>query len=230
MTPPVLIIPHIAKTGGTSVREHAIRHLTMHETFIHLGPWGIKQARRLGLQDWQDRPEQERLKARLVMGHGVTLRGTAQALPNARLSYATCLRDPAARWVSDFNFNKRKTGSLSKTDTFWDFYGRYSNPNFLCTFLWHEFMQQPYAGNQTMLDGVTDLLETFAFVGTTETYESFAQFVCGFLNLPAIEKKYNVSGVDHEKIQMVTRDIEERLRDDCRFDYALYDRFASRLT
>ena len=38
MSDELFVFVHIPKTGGQTLRNHFIKHLTFHDEFIHLGP------------------------------------------------------------------------------------------------------------------------------------------------------------------------------------------------
>lgn len=130
----VLVIPHIPKTGGQTLRSHFHEHLVHDEDFIHAGPWGDNVSSDAGMTPWIDRPGAVVRAPRVVMGHGVTQHSIQTKLIGHEIVYATCLRDPADRWVSGYNF-LRGTGGISEEVSFLQYVKDSKNDDYMINFL-----------------------------------------------------------------------------------------------
>lgn len=225
--PPVVVMPHIPRTGGTSLRLHAKTHLKPDGALVDLSAKTIREEEASGATPWHLRPKQERQNARFIIGHRVFEKDIKSGLAGRQIHYVTCLRDPAARWVSNYNFNIGRGWIESGTD-FFSFYEKNKNRNSLCLFLWNQFYEKPPASNDAMLAFLIEELETFALVGVQEHYDYFARSICEFLGMPPLSKRYSASGDKHPITQMVTDDIRKRVLLDCEADYVLYNHFAQK--
>lgn len=224
---PVYVMSHIPKTGGTSLRRHVEAHLTGTGEFVDMSASNKRREAAEGIAPWHQRSAAECEKARMIIGHRAFRPEIEAALPGRDIRYLTCLRDPAARWVSNYNFNYGR-GHIDQGMDFFAFYERDHNPNIMCQFLWGQFLQRQPTDNATMLACLIEELEQFAFVGILEAYDQFAAFVSDSLGLPPLTKRYTVSGLHHPITQQVTPEIQDRIRDECDTDYTLYNHFAAR--
>jgi hypothetical protein len=77
----IFIFAHIPKTDGQTLRNCFMRHLQLHREFIHLGPYGEKDAAARGLPPFAKRSADERAQARVILGHHVTCE-THRFVPN----------------------------------------------------------------------------------------------------------------------------------------------------
>lgn len=113
----VLVIPHIPKTGGQTLRYHFDEHLQHDSLFIHAGPWGDLQSRNDGKEPWINRTNDFGIVPHVILGHYFEKQKISYKLKGQGLSYATCLRDPADRWESSYNF-QRANGTVSSECSF----------------------------------------------------------------------------------------------------------------
>lgn len=216
-----LIIPHIPKTGGQSLRAHFSQHLTFNETFIHLGPWGNRMCRKQGLTPWADKPPGDRAKARVIIGHDVWLPDIFDLLPAQQCALATILREPAERWLSAYNYLVAQDHFEEET-SFADFW-RGQNHNYQVAFIWNIALKQPLTDPETMLQGCIDVLEKFEIIGTLDGYANFSHRVCDWLGLPPVTRHENRAGIHFPKKQILTQGMRAEIRDLCPYDYRLYE-------
>ena len=158
----------------------------------------------------------------MVFGHQVYRDEIRQLIPDNQLVYAINFREPAERWVSDYNF-KLAIETIPSTTDFWDYFYTYSNQNELTNFVWHQYLQESSLPTDEMLEKVITELSSLDCIGVLERYQNFLDWVSTFLGLPKVEKKYNVSGVSHPKKMDITEEIRIQIKKNCVADYRLYD-------
>lgn len=98
----LFIFLHLQRSGGTTLNGHLYSNLKPEIEFIHLGsPWASKnELKKLGL--FEERPINERNKARVITGHKAYY-GVHKFVPQKSPKYITFLRNPADRLVSFYN-------------------------------------------------------------------------------------------------------------------------------
>jgi len=216
-----LIIPHIPKTGGQSLRAHFDEHLLFNETFIHLGPWGDQMCRKRGLIPWREKSPAERSKARVIIGHDVHQPEIFDLLPPETCAFTTIFRDPAERWLSAYNYLVAQNHFEEET-SFAEFWHS-ENHNYQVAFIWNVVLKQPLTDPETMLKGCIGALGKFEAVGILERYDNFTRWVCERLGLPPLTRHDNRSGIGFPKSATLTDDMRAEIRDTCAFDYRLYE-------
>ena len=216
-----LVIPHIAKTGGQTLRIHLDKQLGHNRGFIHLGPWGINENKKAEAPQWQERSLASRQQATAILGHYVYKDDILRHLPGSKIQFATCFRHPADRWLSEFNY-KHANGYIDKDIKFWDFFYSHSNPNAQLIHMYCHFLQKPKADNNVMLDSVLKELASFSYVATIEKYKLFSSWICGTLAIRDIEERHNVSGKDFKPVRRLTDGEHAKLTELCQPDMILY--------
>lgn len=222
----VLVIPHIPKTGGQTLRHIFNEQLTHNSDFIHLGPWGNKLSTEAGLAPWQQRQADERGKARVIFGHFVRKNEIEALLPNHTLNYATCLRQPADRWISEYNF-KIAAGTIDRDTDFWSFFNAFENPNEQVTFLYHHYLQRPVTNIELMAEIALSELSRFTYVGLLDHYREYMEWICQFLDIAPDPVKKNVTGIDFDCVRTLSREEKQKINERCQYDMLLYDHVAA---
>lgn len=113
----VWIFLHLRKSGGTTLGAHAARHMKFDEDFISLSHWGRTYREEQGRPGLESRSPAERRKIRLIAGHDA-FHGVHNWVPDKDPRYITFTREPAARFVSLYNY-RRSTGRIAENFSSW---------------------------------------------------------------------------------------------------------------
>jgi len=70
-----------------------------------------------------------------------------------------------------------------------------------------------------------EILKGFYLVSVMEYFQDDMDLLMGLMDLPYLDKKENVSGVDHQKIFTLDKYWEDRIRKEHKDDYKLYEHF-----
>jgi hypothetical protein len=228
----IFIFAHIPKTGGQTLRNCFMRHLELHREFIHLGPYGEKDAAAQGLHPFGERPAEERAHARVILGHHVTA-DTHRLVPQKSPRYITFLRDPAALLVSLYNYTRdyrpadRPPVSLEQ----WLTHKRKPRENFMTRFLFENFLQNKPGSklSGSALREINAALERFWFVGLTEYLDRDAPRLLERMNVPNDLQRTNVAGVDYKKSVTLDDSLRTELYERNPLDVELYRYWEARL-
>lgn len=234
---PLHIFVHMPKTGGTTINGHLSLNMDWDEEFIHLGPWGKKYRQREGRSDPFNRSTEDRAAVRVLAGHHVRW-GVEEQFGVARdARYITIFREPAARFVSHYNFvHSHSKFAGQPVPSFWEWYEKKKrNPM-------TKFMKQRLDAKGGGLKRLLRRLDKFWFVGVTEHLNEDLPHLFREIEVPEEWKNLRVAGEserdtvrsmighhpDRRKIvvfQQLTPEISERVaaenpRDMKLFDYA----------
>ncbi len=235
---PLWLFLHLPKTGGTTFKTHLERHLEWDEELIEFSYWGREARRRAGRPEFAERPESERAKARVLVGHRVYWNDHCLA-GDREARYITFLRDPAERCVSLYNF--RRSRNLIRVE-FEEWYETTFLTKDRCSLI--DFFASRLAP-EAFLEG-TDierrlslarwLLSRCWHVGLTERLDESLDLLCKAIGIPADWTRQRVAGSGEalespthpdrgERInRYLTLDdtLRDRIHADCREDLALY--------
>jgi len=103
MKRPTVIFHHLPRTGGTTLTGILLRQFRPGEAYVTSHP---AEGRRTLLERFRGLPEAERLRYRLIYGHGAASLADAVCDP----VLVTMLRDPVGRVVSVYESVRRETG------------------------------------------------------------------------------------------------------------------------
>lgn len=166
------VFVYLPKTGSTPLLSHLAEHLVWNEGIVYLGPWGDRQRNHQWRPDLSVWSPAKRRQIRVITGSHVgtsshELTGAGQGY------YFTVLRDPAERWVAEYNAAQDRGEDLPD---FWDWYGdRRTNQST------RRFRQ--LFGVETA-DEISDRLKSFWFVTTTEHLVDDAPFLLREIGVP----------------------------------------------
>lgn len=232
VTPKVVyLMHHIPRTGGSTIRDHLREHLTLNETFIHLGSYGRKWNARMGTPEFHLRAESDRRRARIVTGHQVT-RETAALLPWARPRFLTWLRDPADRIVSLYNQNLQKFENRGEPHDigFEDWYEGGGKYRTMMASLIGGFLNLPShrLSPRAQFHVADRLLSEFWFVSTTERMDEHLPRLLDHWNVPADFKVVGRSGDKIKRRLSIDDTLRRRIHADFAYDLALYRKWRER--
>ena len=221
----VIVIPHIPKTGGQTLRNHFHRYLLPGE-FIHLGPWGRQMDKTSSQKPWEERPQREQLRARIILGHQVTKEKIEKVFRGYKqIAYITCLREPVERWVSEFNFKKKKDPLIPATlAVFFESFGAIEK-NYQIYWIWRHFLSNGGDPNKLGIRKIYEIvrkeLKKFTLVGCLEEFPSYQRKLCHELEIPECSGWDNRRGVDHPEVDKGTCDLRRRISQETVWDQRL---------
>jgi hypothetical protein len=228
----IFIFAHIPKTGGQTLRNCFMRHLQLHREFIHLGPYGEKDAAARGLPPFAKRSADERAQARVILGHHVTCE-THRFVPNKTPRHITFLRDPADLLVSYYNYVRGYRSSDHPPISFeqWLTNNRKPRENFMTRWLFESFLQNKPAATlrPSALRKINEALERFFFVGLTEHLDRDAPRLLERIGVPVDLQRTNVGGGDYKKVIKLDDSLRIELYERNCLDVELYRHWQSRL-
>jgi len=166
------VFVYLPKTGSSPLLSHLAEHLVWNEGIVYLGPWGDRQRQRQWRPDmsvWT--PAKCRLIRVITGSHIDTSSHEITGADHGH--YFTVLRDPADRWVAEYNAFMDRGDDLPG---FWDWYGaRRVNQT---TRRFRELF-----GVETA-DEISDRLKDFWFVTTTEHLAEDSPYLLREIGVP----------------------------------------------
>jgi hypothetical protein len=229
----VFVFVHLPKTGGHSLREFFRQHPLLDGRFVYLVSQETLDSTRLGMLPsvFQQLPEQERKQVTVLLGHEVT-KDTHRLVPGKVPRHIVFLREPAAALVSHYNYHMEQFRLAGKPPVeFEQWYDKSKRNNIRTRWLLRHFMMQPSSIPMTSrdLEKVQATLGTFWFVGCTEHLDRDASLLFQRMGLAGSLRRFNVSGVHHQKVLTLDNPLRERLRADNPLDVQLYEHWQARL-
>ncbi len=226
MLEPLYVIPHLPKTAGNTLIEHFNNHLQEGGDYFLLGPQSSlgPDTYELSHQRLRAVPQVALGRVRVVFGHYLTKPLVCEVFPDREIRFATFLRDPAERWVSEYNF-KLYMKKIDQDTTLEQYYYSFRDRNYLCHWFSYHFLQNPFADHRETFHSVRRELEGFDLVGTVENFAVDSRALCDLIGLPPIRERHNVAGRDFPRKRRLTAEFRESIRRDCQADYALYGHF-----
>ncbi len=226
---PIYIFVHHSKTGGTSIYRHLKQHLVSEDELVYLGPEGDIERDRLGRPPLDERPERERRRIRVLIGHRIRL-STLDLVPWRQPRLIFFIRDPVDRMISKYNYQMHLRGLEDDPLRFEDWRANLK-PNAWDTAFWlcRRFLEMP-AGEIRDVEKrqqiAGQLLSQFYLVSITERLDRDAALIFKELGLPLDIKRENVGGRDHKSILRKTPGIEETIRREFSSEIRFYERWA----
>jgi len=193
----LILIPHLPKTGGSSLSENFMHQLKHGEDFFHIGPKGRKDK---NLKFQFETISGKKYEKLLLFGHGVG-EGILNYIKYDKVSIYTVFRKPLRRLVSNFNnsySNKPIEGGL-------DFFLSYKlNP--IC--LWYircfpSFIEDPFS---PICIQAMDVIEHFKRIFILEKGKSELDDILKIFNKSFREDlNINIGGKDYFKQNQVEK-------------------------
>jgi Sulfotransferase family len=227
----LFLFVHLPKTGGQSLRHFFMKHLAFHREFIHLGPYGLKDAQDRGLLPYEQRPEAERALARVILGHYVH-KDTHKLVPGRIPRHITFVREPAEMLLSYYNFQMSLERSSNRPAVGFDqWYDSTKRGNLMTRWFYKQFMRERDPGQLTrrILEEVVEALREFWFVGCTEHLDRDAPVLFKRMGIEGSLERANVAGVHFEKLITLDPSLRRRLQQDNPLDVELYEYWKNRL-
>lgn len=182
---PLWIFLHLPKSGGTTFKAHLEKHLSWDEELVEFSFWGRRYRETHGRPEFEERPESERQRARVLAGHHLAW-GVHRLVPGREPRYFTFVRDPAERCVSLYNFRR------SRGKTALDFHDWYAHDYLaehresVVRFYAERLVDSRLAGQpEEHLALAKQLIERCWFVTTTDRLDAGLDYLCDALGLPA---------------------------------------------
>jgi hypothetical protein len=178
---------------------------------------------------WVNKSSDVQKDAKIIFGHFVKQRDMQGVFPEEKLKYVTVLREPARRWVSQYNFELalNKYPNIKKM-SFWEYFNKKNNANYMINFLCSQFFEIKFSSDEEKLNFVIDELKSFEYVACLENFPPFLDWLTNELNIPKLKKSYNVSkSREVDNFEPTNEDLN-KLRELCQLDYQLYNYFLTR--
>jgi hypothetical protein len=196
----ILVIPHIPKTGGQSLRNHFWKSMTKEE-FIYLGSSNSSQIRSESLSVLGSDVQKYSSAARVCLGHAVEKKHIEKAFFKKTIFYATCLRDPVERWISEFNFKIHR--NTTNENNILEYFNNFSSiqKNYQVYWMWRHFLSNnedpENLGIKKIFSLVLSELKNFFLVGYLKNFADYQGKICQLLNIPNCSNRDNQKGIDY---------------------------------
>ena len=208
------VFVHLSKTGGTTLYKHLRRYLSSEKELVYLGPEGDLERKRLGRPPLEDRPEKDRKRVRVLIGHKVTIR-TLDLVPWREPRLIFFIRHPVRRMISKYNYQMYLAGKQDYPVPF-DQWRAELKPNAWDTAFWlcRRFLELPpkeireVSARQEI---ARQLLHQFYYVSTTERLDKDAAPLLSEMGIPTEMRRENVGGRDHRVILKATPEIDSTI-------------------
>ena len=179
------IFYHIPKTGGQTITNSFADKFIFHEELIHLGVFGINDAKKKGLLSWDMRSQTDRDLAKFVFGHYVNINTQNLFKVDEKAKHMIVFREPARHIVSLYNFIFRNDKTPPSFKLWYMKQKLKGNKNWQVTNFYRHFLNKGYLRSYFLSDVnfFKKLLDEFYFVSTTEKINR---------DLPILAKKMKV--------------------------------------
>ncbi len=212
------LIYHVPKTGGQTIRNHLARTLERDLDFIHLGKWDREEP--LSTEDVAALSPAQRDRLRSVSGHPVS-RDLIPLFPSRTIREVVFLREPAARFVSHYNFNCTMRERRGEQAPLFEEFQAKMDANLMTTMLLDRL------GLPNSPRGFSLLLAELAkmwMVATDDSLDVLAPHLFSALGLdPRLPLRSNVTGHSIERHISPTPQLVDEIRSEARLDVLLYE-------
>ncbi|MGJ8662025.1 MAG: hypothetical protein ACSHWU_00175 [Marinicella sp.] len=223
----ILIISHIPKTAGTSIRIHLQKHMNDQVDFIHLANKGHKWAAEKGLKPFPERTAEQRNQAKVIFGHQVNYQ-TKHLVSHKKPVEIVYFRDPIKWEISRFNqYNNHMVNINEKTVSFASWINEVEKVHsqfdwFIANYLYlkGELKKLSAQAKQHLL---WSTLDQFDFVLFTESFDQSSQILFDRLKVPKHAEKANVVGLHKKNYFSFTEQEENMINELCKDEVVLYN-------
>ncbi|MCZ0814019.1 sulfotransferase family 2 domain-containing protein [Roseovarius sp. EGI FJ00037] len=228
---PLYVFVHLSKTGGTSLFRHMQRHLASEDDLVYLGPLGDAERERLNRPPLEDRPENERQRVRVLIGHRVKM-STLDLVPWREPRLIFVMRDPVKRLISKYNYQMHRQGLSDDPVPFFTWLENLK-PHAWDSAFWlcRRFLEMEADALRDVAQRqqiANRLLERFNLVTTTERMDEDMPHVFRQLGIPSEMRRENVKGRDHKVALTPDEDVLERARQVLNPEIGFYNAWAER--
>ncbi len=226
---PVVIYHHVPKCAGMSMFHHLNANLAWNDELVHLDGRARADVLAAGVVpfDWKDDRELARIE--VLFGHDVSL-ASAERLAGRERILVTCLRDPAERMVSHYNWEMHQRELAGQLIPEFGPWHAKQGRNWMTRWFGRAFfgLEVDRMEERTVFDLVCEGLESFAVVGMTERFEESMRPVTDRLGLPRVGTATNVAGESYPKRMRLSSESRWRaeLAEAHPLDVALVERWA----
>jgi len=135
---------------------------------------------------------------------------------NSNINYITFLRDPIARYLSNYQYQREVMGIEWTLD------------EYLNETKFNNFMTVRIAGNQDVDKAIDEIENRFAFVGLVEKFDESVLLICQILGLKSLKPYYERINEGDKESKIIFEDLPEnvktRIVKNNELDIKLYDR------
>lgn len=222
----VIVYHHIPKCAGMSVFHHLNEHLTWHDELVHLDARALEGVNAHGLTPFDRKDPRELDRIEVLFGHEVSLDDVRKLTGRAPL-LATCLRDPASRMVSHYNWEMEQLAAQSERLPSFEEWYRGQERNWIVRWLARQFFRFEGRGrrDEELFADVSAKLEQFWIVCTLENFRPAMRRLTDKLGLPPIDTASNRAGESYSRRQELTPEIAARIEREHPLDVQLHRRW-----
>ncbi len=222
----VIVYHHIPKCAGMSVFHHLNEFLKWNDELVHLDARALDGVNAHGLMPFHRKDPRELARIEVLFGHEVSVDDAGKLAGRTPL-FATCLRDPASRMVSHYNWEMEQLAAGGMPIPPFDEWYQRQESNWIVRWLARRFFQLETRGrsDEELFEEVRVGLERFWIVCTLENFSTAMHQLTDKLGLPPIDAASNRAGESYSKRQELTPEIEARIERDHPFDVRLHRRW-----
>lgn len=222
----IIVYHHVPKCAGMSVFHHLNEFLKWNDELVHLDGRANEAVNAHGLVPFAHKDPRELDRIEVLFGHEVSL-GDLKRFPMRTPLFVTCLRDPASRMVSHYNWEMHQLDERGARISGFEEWVSRQDRNWMTQWLAREFFEidTRMLSDEEVLAAVNKGLGKFWMVCSLETFPSQMRHLTDKLGLPPIDAASNRAGESYPRRQELTPGWTERIEAEHPLDVALYRRW-----